>query len=111
MNSGLLNKVAEVYSRQLNVDSYGSKSINYKLVMKTRTNVKRLDGNPSVVNDEVIYTYPLSLLFRTYVPITDYCVVKIDNQFYAVDSVVKEVSRQVVKVHSIDETLINIIDD
>lgn len=79
--------------------------------MKTRTNVKRLDGNPSVVNDEVIYTYPLSLLFRTYVPITDYCVVKIDNQFYAVDSVVKEVSRQVVKVHSIDETLINIIDD
>lgn len=110
MNSGLLNKVATVYSRSLEVDAYGSKSITYKKICKTRTNVKRLDGSTSVVNDEVVYTYPLSLLFRTYVPITDFCVVEIDGIYYAVDSVVKEKDKQTVKVHSIDETLL-IIDD
>lgn len=108
MESGKLNKIARVYARNLSRDVYGSETITYSLVCETRCSAINGEASVSVVNDEVVYNYPLSIWLRSYVPVTDYCVIYVDNKYFAVDSVIKNVeqNRLEVKAHSIDQDLV-----
>ena len=49
MESGRLNTVATIYSRNLLVDQYGSKMITYKKVTTTRCELKHAESKKAAI--------------------------------------------------------------
>lgn len=105
MRTGLLTETIGIYRTEIIQDDFGGTTNQHRLLTSTRANIIYKTGSREIVNDELVYSYPVTFEVWDYIKIqenTDYILHQ--GKKYRVLSVIPMKSQQK-KV--IDTELIN----
>ena len=108
MQAGEYKDRVEVYAPDNTTDRYGDVVATYEYQGIKWCKVIKARGSVQTLADSIQYVYPFTFLFRHYVVVTKFFVLKYAGEYYAVDSVIQRPKYVEVNAHTIEASLINI---
>ena len=87
MFAGLLNEKIDIYENVVTRTAHGSAPVTPQLIYSTRAKVGHIGGSRSVINSEIQYPYTKNFVVRSYVPVTENCLIKYKNSYYVISSI------------------------
>jgi len=82
--AGLLNEVINILTPTATVNEYGEKIQTYSTSYTTRARVEYNSGSRTNENNEIFYSYQKTFTVRSYVPVTEFDLIKYDNKKYRI---------------------------
>lgn len=88
--AALYNNYCEIYSCSWEGLEYGNVNRSYKHLRSTRCGVDNRPGSKTTENGEVVFDYSKTFYMRYYVPVLEGYMIKYQDKFYEVLSIVKD---------------------
>lgn len=106
IRAGLLKEVIEILSPTSKVNEYGEKVQTYEKTYETRARVDHNSGNRVNENNEIFYSYQKTFYVRSYVPVTEFDIVKYNDKKYriiTIDNRIKEYNDKLIITELIND--------
>lgn len=92
--AGLLTRPIEILTPTVEVNEYGEQVQTYEVTYKTRARVLHESGSRSNDNGEIFYPYQKTFQIRSYVPITEFDLIKFEDKKYRVITITNRIETQ-----------------
>lgn len=84
MIAGRLNEIINILRAEEIVNEYGETVETFKVFFKTRARVDHRGGNRTAENDEIVFEYGKTFIFRSYVPVKDTDRIEYQGKMYRI---------------------------
>ena len=98
MMAGGLKEVVEVYAPIKQINEFGERVIYYNKIYTTRAEVVHSGGGRTNENGEIVLTQNRIFRTRIYVPVTDYCRLRWNGDFYRITNIEEDKRLQMLTV-------------
>lgn len=98
IRAGLLNEIITILSPTYRVNEFGEKVQTYVETYTTRAKVEHVSGNRSNENNEIFYSYTKTFTVRSYVPVTEFDLIKYNDKKYRIITIDNRIKAQNDKV-------------
>ena len=105
MVAGRYNELVDILKEEVVIDEFNARNFQYKPFYSTRAAVEYTSGGKTEENNEIVYAYTKRFTLRSYVPITETCMIDWNGKRYRVLSIDKrrEWNDQVVMTELVNE--------
>ena len=100
MRAGLLTECIDIYSPSATTNQFGEENNVNVLKAITRARVIHNNGNRTLQNSEVFYSYNKTFQVRIYVNVDEFDLIKYDNKFYRILSLDKNKEEQLITINT-----------
>lgn len=82
--AGLLTQIIEIKSPTYQINEFGEKVQSYNVTYRTRARVTNDNGERTIENNEIFYSYTKTFQVRSYVPVKDKDLIHFKGQDYRI---------------------------
>lgn len=100
IRAGLLTDVIDIYSPSASTNQFGEESTVNVLKSITRARVIHNNGNRTLQNSEVFYSYNKTFQVRIYVNVDEFDLIKFNDKFYRILSLDKDKEQQLITINT-----------